>query len=63
MSCSLPVIRHDKSFINSVSIEKLKKSPRGVKRAGNDAAFSRPREQPLVAAAVVVVGVAEAAWV
>ena len=32
MSCSLPVIRHDKSFINSVSIEKLKKSPRGVKR-------------------------------
>jgi hypothetical protein len=26
------VIRHDKSFINSVSIEKLKKSPRGVKR-------------------------------
>jgi hypothetical protein len=26
------VIRHDKSFINSVSIEKLKKSPRGWKR-------------------------------
>jgi hypothetical protein len=32
--CSLPVIRHDKSFINSVSIENrtLEKSPRGVKR-------------------------------